>query len=611
MTGGFSTNAQGTPDATVAVGTGVVYLSATPTSQSSQKFRVKNTASANVTISANSSGSTKYDWVYVKLDPTNLNAPNLAGDNAATLVVSRSTSSTVDDGTPPTYGYNIAVVTVANGFTTITNANIRDTRIQAGMTTTTAASSSSSWSSLGATPSSVARGFNQSYTLTFTGTDLTSTISNGMRLRCTRTVTAPTQCTDLESTSSQYFSKTTPAGMTFTDDFTVSAWVKLESYPAITGSIASRYNATSGWLMDVDSSGRVRLLGYNAGPANYSLVSSVQSLPLGRWVHIAAQLDMSAFTATPTTSYVMFDGADVPSSVTRAGTNPTALIQAGDFQIGAANSTTFFDGKIAQFAIYSAKVTQTNIRDRMSQTLVGNESSLISAYSFNNVITDLNTSNANNLTAQASVAATSTDSPYAGGNVQEYTDGTTEMGIVMANSFSTDTTVVVQVPDGYAIPTTGGLSAVSYSTQKVPYGFPAQRGKWRVKALYKAALSQATPVSGTWYNPNTALVVPVGEWSIKYSASLYAANSTNAESPYSTLSSANNTESDTEMTVRPAYLQSSSNAVMGNAYRDRDLSLTLASTLYLNFKTDSASTTAITFGPGTEATIIEAECAYI
>lgn len=100
-TGGFAVNAQGTPDATVAVSAGVAYVQGTPTSQNSQMFRVKNTATANVTISANSSGSTKYDWIYIKLDPTNLNAPNTAGDNAATLVASRSSSAISDDGTPP------------------------------------------------------------------------------------------------------------------------------------------------------------------------------------------------------------------------------------------------------------------------------------------------------------------------------------------------------------------------------------------------------------------------------------------------------------------------------------------------------------------------------
>ena len=93
MTGSFAVNAQGTPDMTVAVTSGLAYVTATPTGQSSRKLRVRLSANENVTISANSSGSTKYDWVYIKIDPTNANNPNLAGDNIVTLVTSRSTSS--------------------------------------------------------------------------------------------------------------------------------------------------------------------------------------------------------------------------------------------------------------------------------------------------------------------------------------------------------------------------------------------------------------------------------------------------------------------------------------------------------------------------------------
>jgi hypothetical protein len=130
-TGAFAVNAQGTPDMTVAVSAGVAYVTGTPTSQNSQNFRVRNTASSNVTISSNSSGSTKYDWLYISLDASKLADPAVNGDDPATLVVSRSSSSSSDDGTPPTYGYCIAVITVANGAASITNGNIADSRVLA------------------------------------------------------------------------------------------------------------------------------------------------------------------------------------------------------------------------------------------------------------------------------------------------------------------------------------------------------------------------------------------------------------------------------------------------------------------------------------------------
>lgn len=131
-TGSFAVNAQGTPDMTVAVSAGTAYVTATPSSQGSQKLRVKNSATSNVTISANASGSTKYDWIYISISAANAANPNSAADNVATLVASRSSSANTDDGTPPTYGYALAVVTVANGASSITNGNIQDVRTRTG-----------------------------------------------------------------------------------------------------------------------------------------------------------------------------------------------------------------------------------------------------------------------------------------------------------------------------------------------------------------------------------------------------------------------------------------------------------------------------------------------
>ena len=323
------------------------------------------------------------------------------------------------------------------------------------------------WAAVNDTPDTVTYNGNRNYDLVFNSVDLSNTLSPGMKLKATRTVAAPDQCADLEASSSQYFSKSSPAGMTFTDDFTVSAWVKLESYSV--GIIASRWNGTSGWYFYVGITGQVYLVATNASAVNFSQVYSYASLPLNKWVHVTAQLDMSAFTATTTTSYVMFDGVDVAATVTRGGTNPTALVQAGNLEIGSYNGgTSPFDGKLAQVAIFNAKVTQATMRTYMSQGLSGSETSLISAYSFDNAITDLNTTNANNLTANGGAAATATDSPFA----NAVTAGVQEYAEVNSVTFSTNTTVNVRVPDTCMIPTSGTISATYYAVGAYPYGLP-------------------------------------------------------------------------------------------------------------------------------------------
>jgi len=376
--------------------------------------------------------------------------------------------SNISDGT------SIDASDVNNPFNTIYNefnGNIEAANIKNGTITQEKLANYAdiSWSTVPSTNpvTSVSANGNRSYDVTFTST-VAAIFSPGMRVRTTRTVAAPTQCTSLNGTN-QYYSKTSPAGMTFTDDFVVSAWVKLSSYQQ--GTIVSRYNGTSGWVLRVEATGQISFLGYNAGASNASYVQSYQSIPLNKWVHVAAQLDMSTFTATTTTSYIMLDGVDIPAQVARGGTNPTALVQAGNLEIGGQNGGLIpFAGKIAQVAIYNAKVTQANIRATISQGLTGSETSLISAYSFNNSITDLNTTNANNLTAQNSAVATNADSPF-GCQADGTISSTLDYAIITKVASAVAT---VQVPEGCTIPTTGGVTSVSYSTQKVPYGFPPQ-----------------------------------------------------------------------------------------------------------------------------------------
>lgn len=131
-TGSFAVNAQGTPDMTVRVSAGQLYVAATPSGGTSQRVRVSMDTYEDVTISANATGSTRYDFVYAVVSASLLANPGANKDDVVTLTTSRSTSSATDNGTPPTYGYLLAVVTVSNGASSITNSNITDKRIQTG-----------------------------------------------------------------------------------------------------------------------------------------------------------------------------------------------------------------------------------------------------------------------------------------------------------------------------------------------------------------------------------------------------------------------------------------------------------------------------------------------
>lgn len=483
---------------------------------------------------------------------------------------------------------NVTATSVTATTGTFTNLTVTGTSVTAG------------WSALGDVPDTVTANGNRSYDLVFNSNDLTDTVSPGMRLQLTRTVTAPTQCADLELSSSQYFNKTSPAGTTFTDDFCVGVWMKIESLPLVDMKFLSRWNGTSGWDARITSTGQVAVYGYNAGAGNYSGVQSYQAIPIGKWVHVAVQLDMSAFTATTTTSYIMIDGLDVPAFVGRAGTNPTALVQAGNLEIGGANGGLLpFDGKLAQVWYSSAKITQANIRTLMSQGLTASlisTHSIVSAYSLSNSITDLNTTNANNLTAQNSAVATSTDSPFAGGNVSEFTDGTTEMAIVTKTAFSTNTTLTVQVPEGYAIPTSGGVSAVLYSTHKIPYGFPVQKSKWELVTILGTSQT-GTAAAGAYVNPGSfGITLTIGEWDLHALLSAQQSNSSaGLYAPRVAMSTSTSDPTDYELVTSMVQRTSSTSASIDIVHLYKPLSIT-SSTPYYAIISPEAGAGTITVG---------------
>lgn len=350
---------------------------------------------------------------------------------------------------------------------------------------------------------------NGSFSVVTTGDD-TDIVSEGMRVRTTRTVPASNTSFSLDGTN-DYYVKTSPNKMTWTDDFANGWWIYLTSYPTGNAAIASRENGSSGWSFRINPLGQVVLVGQNANAANYSAITSYQSVPLNKWVHVAAQLDMSAYTATPTTSYVMIGGADVPAYVSRGGTNPTALVQAGNFEIGSYNGgTNPFPGYIGDGGVFSAKVTQANMLAFMNQPPTGSETNLASGYA-NGSVNDLNTTTPNNLTA-TNGATTVANAPYGDKGLST----TFDYGIIMKKTFSTNTTLIIQVPEGCTIPTTGGISAIDYSVVDVPYGFPRNKGRWDILMYARADYNKSVGEFTTYYVTPFKLTIPIGDWIIGY-----------------------------------------------------------------------------------------------
>ena len=529
MTGAFAINAQGTPDMTVAVTAGAAYITATPSGQSSQVLRARLSANENVTIAANSSGSTKYDFLYIKIDPTTAANPNLAGDDVASLVVSRSTSNSTDNGTPPTYGYLLAVITVSNGASSITNGNIRDYRIKSEITSNSSAVSTGWVTNALPAVSTVTHNGNRSYDVAFAST-VASTLSEGMRLEFTKTVAGNGYMGGAFNGSSHYFTKTSPSGTlaTVTNNFTIEAVVQPTAYQL--GLICGRSDATANnhFDMEMNADGTILVVIRNGGLANYRFVKTYQSLPLNKRTHIAASWASG-------TVVVYFDGVSVPlQAASTGGTAPTTAGTGGDWSIGGngAYAGNYFTGYISNVAVFDAVLSAATIKDHSTRKLTGSETNCIGAWSLDNTAND-QSSAGNNLTATGGVGYTA-QSPH--GQLGNGVETTKAVGLVMAVSGST---VTVQCPEGVTIPTTGGITSVAYSTQANPFGWVSDKGRWEVIHINRS--QTVTTGSGWQYSDGKTMVVPVGSWQLSYSGSFWFSNTT-AASAYVTLSTTNNSE---------------------------------------------------------------------
>lgn len=464
--------------------------------------------------------------------------------------------------------------------------------------------SNNDWRSLAVSPSSVTALGNRSYTVVVPG-DLTGITSVGMKLRLPRTVTAPIQCVDLDSGSSQGWSKTTPANMAQTDDITAMAWVKLEkSYTAMP--IISKRSGNNGWDFRVEANGTVRIHGLVDG-SNYKLYNTYQSIPANRWVHVTATMNMSANVAT-----FHFDGVLVPHNTSAVGT-ANALTNATTVYIGKDfNSVDFFDGKLSQVAIFSSVLSSATIRSYMGQTLTGAESTNVALWKFDGNGNDSN-ANANNLTPAGSAVATNADTPFTNPVTgTSLTAGTVNFGIIMSQSFSTNTTYIVQVPEGETLPTSGGIGTLQYSSARAPYAFPNQKSKWEVKSVYLAVCAvSGGAANGTWYNPSTLLNIPLGEWDVAYTATPYVANGLNNPSVWTTLSTTNNGVTDPELRGYSVFSSTANHSDVSAIHMEKSITTAVMTPYYLNLMTDQAGLPNLQANVANSAITIKATNAYI
>lgn len=173
-------------------------------------------------------------------------------------------------------------------------------------------------------------------------------------------------------------------------------------------------------------------------------------------------------------------------------------------------------------------------------------------------------------------------SKYSPGMRVKLTQTTTKYFIITGVSYiSPDTTVTLYGGTDYDLANVA-ITNPYYSTAKAPQGFPLNPAKWTVRATSDSITTQSSPVVGTYYNVDTNLnlVIPIGAWNYRYFVHVYFSQPGDATVINATSSTANNSESDKDLTSG-----TESNVAQNKRElltKEKTLALTQKTTYYLN-----------------------------
>lgn len=152
------------------------------------------------------------------------------------------------------------------------------------------------------------------------------------------------------------------------------------------------------------------------------------------------------------------------------------------------------------------------------------------------------------------------------------------------------------------------ISNAYYSASKAPLGFDGDPTKWTVELKDTTARTQTSPVQNTWYNLGSlSLDVPVGAWEIEWSGMM--TNDTLNKSIEVTLSTANNSESDTDYTIGIYYPPA--NLTLLRIFARHYFNLSTKDTYYINARSITASSGTLRFSNHETPMIFRAICSYL
>lgn len=182
------------------------------------------------------------------------------------------------------------------------------------------------------------------------------------------------------------------------------------------------------------------------------------------------------------------------------------------------------------------------------------------------------------------------------------TTGGTKYGIIVS---VTATKLYVELPIGTTLNNEAITSPV-FSPLDSPFGFDKTEGLWEHEMLLSTG-SQASPTINVWYNIGSHLItLGTGKYKIRYEKQLSTTSGAAQASPFVTLSTGNNSETDNTMTGR-IYPNMTGVTYLGFVTRGKNVTVAngTTTTYYLNQKVDVGGVTTLDgFNGGSPARLV-------
>lgn len=159
------------------------------------------------------------------------------------------------------------------------------------------------------------------------------------------------------------------------------------------------------------------------------------------------------------------------------------------------------------------------------------------------------------------------------------------------------------------------ITDLAFSPQKAPYRFPLDPAKWTEEVRDPNNRTQASPVSGTWYNLHSShkIDLPVGVWHVSYFAFAEVIYSTAVEYDLRVaLSTSTSSVTDGDLFILKEMFISGSGYHFGSDYqRAKTITVTSPATYYLIAMQGISDATELGFYGAVISTVISAVCAYL